>query len=435
MILKGSQRGGGLQLARHLLNVDDNEHVTIHEVSGFSTENLAEAMREAHALSKGTKCRQFLFSLSLSPPETETVPVEVFEKAIAEVEAKMGLTGQPRAVVFHEKEGRRHAHCVWSRIDTQVMKAVHLPFFKTKLRDLSRDLYLEHGWTMPRGLMNSKARDPLNFSLAQWQQAKRAGRSAREIKTLFQDCWAISDTRAAFANALAERGFTLARGRRGHVAVDWRGEVFAVSRWVDVRAKTVRAKLGSPDDLPTVNAVRHQFSKRFTDKLRAFVNTAECQHAKALQRLNDKRQALVAFQRQERAALTGAQAVRRREETIARAARIPSGLKGLWFKVTGKYRRTVKDNEAEARRADRRDTAEMQTLIDRQLADRQTLQNAIRQVRHHDLITRKRLDRDMAEYLALSRAEQDGALAGRSLGNHSRARRVSYPPTLNRRRL
>ena len=42
---------------------------------------------------------------------------------------------------MHEKEGRRHAHVVWSRIDADEMKAINLPHFKVKLRDLSRDLY------------------------------------------------------------------------------------------------------------------------------------------------------------------------------------------------------------------------------------------------------------------------------------------------------
>lgn len=33
------------------------------------------------------------------------------------IERKLGLEGQPRAIVFHEKEGRRHAQAIWSRID------------------------------------------------------------------------------------------------------------------------------------------------------------------------------------------------------------------------------------------------------------------------------------------------------------------------------
>ena len=36
MILKGSQRGGALKLAVHLLRLDENDHVEVHELRGFS---------------------------------------------------------------------------------------------------------------------------------------------------------------------------------------------------------------------------------------------------------------------------------------------------------------------------------------------------------------------------------------------------------------
>jgi len=141
MILKASQRGGGAQLAHHLLRTDENDHVQIHEIPGFVASDLHGVFKEAHAISRGTRCRQFLFSLSLSPPERESVPVEVFEGAIKAVEDKIGLSGQPRAIVFHEKEGRRHAHCVWSRIDAGSMKAINLPHFKWKLQDIPSALF------------------------------------------------------------------------------------------------------------------------------------------------------------------------------------------------------------------------------------------------------------------------------------------------------
>ena len=157
MILKGNQRAGGMQLANHLLNMIDNDHVTVHEVSGFVSDDLAGAFKEAYAISRGTRCKQFLFSLSLSPPETENVPVAAFEKAIAVIEERLGLSGQPRALVFHEKYGRRHAHAVWSRIDVSNMTAINLPHYKLKLRDVSRQLFIEHGWSMPTGeYLNSR---------------------------------------------------------------------------------------------------------------------------------------------------------------------------------------------------------------------------------------------------------------------------------------
>jgi hypothetical protein len=116
MILKASQRSGARQLSAHLMRTDENEHVELHEVSGFMSETLHDALLEAEAMAKGTQCKQYLFSVSLSPPAHENVRVEVFEQAVNAIEERLGLKGQPRAIVFHEKEGRRHAHAVWSRI-------------------------------------------------------------------------------------------------------------------------------------------------------------------------------------------------------------------------------------------------------------------------------------------------------------------------------
>jgi len=112
MILKASKRGGARKQALHLLNGEKNDHVTVHEVSGFASDNIRDALDEIYAISKGTRCTRFMFSLSLSPPDNEDVPAEIYEDALSRIEKKLGLEGQPRVIVFHEKHGRRHAHCV-----------------------------------------------------------------------------------------------------------------------------------------------------------------------------------------------------------------------------------------------------------------------------------------------------------------------------------
>ena len=89
------------------------------------------------------------------------VKLSDFENAADEVERKLGLEGQPRAIVFHEKDGRRHAHVVWSRIDAEHMRAINLPHYKMRLRDVSRDLFRAHGWEMPKGLRDWRERDVL----------------------------------------------------------------------------------------------------------------------------------------------------------------------------------------------------------------------------------------------------------------------------------
>lgn len=218
MILKASQRGGGMALAAHLLK-SENEHVEVHEVHevrGFVADDVKGAMKETQAVAKGTRCKQPLFSVSFNPPQDASVSIDKFEAVIERVEQANGLNGQPRIIVFHEKEGRRHAHCVWSRIDAETMTARPLPFFKKKLREISKGFYLEHGWRMPLGFMDSRKHDPRNFSLAEWQQAKRMGRDPKALKATVQECWAVSDNAAAFAKALEARGLYLAKGdRRG----------------------------------------------------------------------------------------------------------------------------------------------------------------------------------------------------------------------------
>ena len=120
------------------MKADENEHVEVHEIRGFMANDLHGAFKEIDAVSRGTRCKQFLFSLSLNPPKTEKVPIKHFENALADIEKELGLEGQPRAVVFHEKEGRRHAHVVWSRVDIDNMKVINMSHFKNKCTDISR---------------------------------------------------------------------------------------------------------------------------------------------------------------------------------------------------------------------------------------------------------------------------------------------------------
>lgn len=399
MILKASQRGGGMQLAVHLLK-PENEHVELHEISGFVADDLAGAFKEVYAISKGTRCKQFLFSLSLNPPEMENVPVEVFEDVISRIEAKMGLAGQPRAIVFHEKQGRRHAHCVWSRIDAAKMKAINLPHFKLKLTELSRQIYLEQGWDMPSGLKDYADRDPLNYSQAEAQQAERANRDTRALKAIFQKCWAGSDSRAAFAHALREQGFVLARGsRRGFVAVDAAGEVYAIARWVGVRTKEVRARLGDLEDLPNIEEAIAILSRSFDVEGFEAQQRAAAQDERRKELLEKKRHSLVAKQRIERETLRDMQQARHTVEATARTANLPTGLKATWAKMTGAYQRLCSTNEAQISIALQRDRREQHELTQRHLKARRSLQNEFEQIEYHRELSAKSVQREIGTRL------------------------------------
>ena len=119
MILKAKERGDAAQLARYLLAMRDNDHVELHDVRGFVSDDLAGAFSEADAIAQGHALQEL-------PVLDEPEPAgrrEGQRRGLREVprsrsKRKLGLDDQPRAIVFHEKDGRRHAHVVWSRIDS-----------------------------------------------------------------------------------------------------------------------------------------------------------------------------------------------------------------------------------------------------------------------------------------------------------------------------
>ena len=424
MILKASKRSGGRQLGAHLLKTEENEHVEIHEVSGFISDTVMGAMNEAYALARGTKCSQYLFSLSLSPPASESVRVETFEKALADIEERLGLSGQPRVVVFHEKEGRRHCHAVWSRIDAATMTAKELPFFKNKLNEIGKQLYLENGWAMPKGFESPKLRDPRNFSLDEWQQAKRAGIDPRELKSAVQDCWKRDDSVGTFASALEERGLFLARGdRRGFVAITIDGDVFALSRLIDGKAKDVAARLGDPARLPSVDDARARIATDIAPRLSRYIAEAKRIARTNMEPLIAKRDALKVQHQAERQATDRKISARWNDEQRARAARIRKGIAGAWDYLTGRYFKVRKQNEMEAKFARERDSHERHALIQRQLKDRQALQDLTRKNRRKEAERILTLYWDAAAYRHMQTGERDkdrgrGSVNQRPKRNH-----------------
>ena len=382
MILKGSQRAGGQNLAVHLMRLDDNEHIQLHELRGFVADDLKGAFKEVEAISLGTKCKQYLFSLSLSPPEHERVSVDDFLKAIDTVEERLGLKDQPRAIVQHEKNGRLHLHSVWSRIDAQTMTARPLPFFKNQLMEISRGLYLDHGWKMPAGMIDSSLRNPTNFTLAEWQRAKRNGIDPRLLKEVVQDCWKQSDNQRSFETSLEERGLFLARGdRRGVVLIDYQGDVHALARVLSLKTKDVRGRLGDGENLPSVRKTQDNIARRMTPAITRHVAVSKKQFDQRSTKLGEYKTEMTTLHRQARTSLDARLKVEWDGESIVRAARLPRGLRGIWHRITGQYQEVRRANEAEARATQLRHAQERQALIDKQRDQRAVLQLRFKELR------------------------------------------------------
>jgi hypothetical protein len=263
MILKGSQRANGADLAIHLMNALDNEGVEIAQVRGTVAGDLYGAFAEFEAVALGTRAQKPLYSLSINPSSPLTR--DQYLEAIGMIEKRLRLSGQPRAIVFHIKDGRQHCHVVWSRIDVDRMRAIHMAHDKRRLMDCACEIAHRFGLELPPGLKaweekQAFKKDRLEPSLGEKAQAEATGISPEQRRADITAAYENSDSGAAFVNALEEAGYVLARGdRRGFVVVDCFGNPHSLTRYVkDHSAKDVKAKLATidPATLPDVEQAK-----------------------------------------------------------------------------------------------------------------------------------------------------------------------------------
>jgi hypothetical protein len=342
MILKGNQRAGGEDLASHLMNLYDNDAVELAQVKGTIAQDLHGAFAEFEAMAIGTRAREALYSLSINPGEK--MSREQYFTAIDRVEDRLGLSGQPRAVVFHVKGGREHCHVVWSRIDTGQMKAVQLSHDRQKLRAVARELGQEFGHELPAGMRSDRGAQRFEndaaLSVAELAVAEASGLSADARRKEITSAYREARDAQGFIDGLWERGYHLARGdQRGFVVVDKAGHVHSLSRQViGAKAKDIAALLSplTPENLPSVKETRQRIADQIDSDaldenvkphLRRSPEELKQRQAERRAALHSEWQKVEFAQAEERMQLHAAQK-RERERPFARAARSVLGLFG-----------------------------------------------------------------------------------------------------------
>ena len=299
MIPKGNQRGGGQQLAAHLQNSYDNDRVEVADLRGAVAPDLSGAFSEWHAQAKSTKCKKYLYSLSLNPDQRQgKLTREQYLDFIARTEKKLGLESQPRAVVFHVKQGREHCYVVWSRVDTANMRAVPMPHDHQKLRGVAQEFARDHGLELPDSMKKNKGRERYEaqkktVELGEKQQEERSGITKADRMKLITEAWNNTRTGDEFIRALAAKDYYLARGdRRGYVVVDLAGEVHSLSRQIKgVKTADLKSRLSAlpPENLPGVEKAQ-DFARQRREVLQA--ERTPTQEAPTVATNEERRQAL-----------------------------------------------------------------------------------------------------------------------------------------------
>lgn len=269
MIAKGNTHSDGAKLAEYMERSKDGERAEVWKLRGFEATNIKDAFRDVEIMAGATKCEQPFFHVQVRNREGETLTRQQWEYAADRIERMLGLTGQPRAITFHtyEHNDDEHMHVAWSRIDQDTLTAKPLPFFKERLKTISRELELEFGLEP----VTNERKGPIKYAptKAQEEQARRIGFDIHEIRNVIRNCWDRSDNGHSFQVALEHEGMILAQGeRRDFVVIDQAGGIHALSkRILDVTAAKIRDRLSdiSREDFPTVEEARCRHNERIND--------------------------------------------------------------------------------------------------------------------------------------------------------------------------
>jgi ATP-dependent Lon protease len=155
--------------------------------------------------------------------------------------------------------------------------------------------------------------------------------------------------------------------------LDADGNVYAISKWTGLKAKDVKAKLGSPEILPSVDETRSTIHSKVTDQMRGYIRDIKDRQNCEVDPLRDQLRDMKNAHREERQKLKAGQEERWTEETKLRSDRLNKGLRGLFDRLTGKAKSIRQQNELDARKAAKRDQKQRDFMVVEQMKERRAL--------------------------------------------------------------
>lgn len=238
MVIKGKCRGNGLQLAEYLLS-DKNDRAELLEITGTTApNNLKRSLVEMGLTALMTKSEAGLYHAQINPdPKEPGMTKEAWKKAVDILAKELGLEGQRRAIVLHEKNGRTHAHVVFERYQEGKGKN-------------------EQGilWSDDKNYKkHEKASRAIEKALGHERTPEKADRQKQtqnerktDVKKTLTELWQKHSDPEKFIAEAAKLGFTVAQGedRRPYKVITPEGENLDLVRQLEkIKTKEVAERL------------------------------------------------------------------------------------------------------------------------------------------------------------------------------------------------
>ena len=226
MVVMGRNRGNGKALANYLLSTAANDNVEVFDIRGTAdTSDLHTSLIEMSLKAELTRSNAGLYHVQLNPAygEDRRMTAEDWLKSAEILERQTGFENQPRAMVFHQKHGRRHCHLIYSRYSAATGKMISDSFSR---------------------LAQDRARKEIEIALGHRRTPHRSYERPH-IKEELSRLWAESSSAQEFVTKAKASGYEIvsSQSRRPYMVVDANGRSFDLVRQLTgIRTRQVRER-------------------------------------------------------------------------------------------------------------------------------------------------------------------------------------------------
>jgi hypothetical protein len=203
--------------ASHLTNTEENERAELREIRGLDAGNVREALEEMQRLAHvNPRVKNFMHHADFNPRRDEVLTDAERDRAIEIYEERRGIPeNTPRVVMEHIKEGRKHWHVIWLRVDENgraFSDSLSAKVAHEAAREIERELGHEKvigPYDREQGTPRPPRRD-----LKPWEMYRgiKTNIDPRDVTAEITDLRQQCADGIEFHAALEKRGYILARG-------------------------------------------------------------------------------------------------------------------------------------------------------------------------------------------------------------------------------
>jgi len=271
VIIKANSRKNGRQLAAYLLTESKQQKTVVLDLRGNLAGDLSFVLHmwEKEAMAT-TKAEKPLYHMQIRLASGEELDRRQWFRTLDIVEQRLKLTDHPRAVVAHNLKGEIHFHVVYSRLNRERGKLLHMGHDRKQMLATCRQMEKEFSLRILQSAPKRERNGNQKTRSMEHQMAQEAGTTRQALCGLVKAAWEASRTGREFQQQLERHGITMTHGEQRDYNLWHNGKRYDPVRLIEnVRTPAFRAKMQIDPPQMSVSRERPLITGTHVSRVRA----------------------------------------------------------------------------------------------------------------------------------------------------------------------